>query len=429
MVALGPAPPTDAGTSDTTATVRHVAGESAAHIGLIGDSTLSGVRWFDDYGALEQYNFVFDAESCRRTIERSCWSREQYRARNALTALQDETGQWGEVLVVMTGYNDSADRFDDGVEAVVAEAQIQGVGSVIWLSLRTQGVDYEEPLHLANGSTYRGSNRSLYDLAAQFGGYLQIADWATHSAGSPDWFESDGAHLTPVGADALTTFISGHVGAVLAGGTITPTPPPWEEVREGDEGEIVVSVQQALIAAGAGAELTADGVFGPQTAAAVAAFQRTSGLVESGAVDGPTAAALGLYQPSTTSADVGASTTPNSVLSTGDATAGSDQVDGEGLIPGGAWWMAVVAGVPVVWLVRRRRMVGRSDRSSEPAAFEDESDPSNAFESVAFEPEGTLPPVVPYDHALEHDEGARSAPDPFGEGVGYGVVSSGGGGW
>ena len=45
------------------------AGQEAPDIGLIGDSTLSGVRWWARYGDLRRYNFVLDAESCRRTVE------------------------------------------------------------------------------------------------------------------------------------------------------------------------------------------------------------------------------------------------------------------------------------------------------------------------------------------------------------------------
>ncbi|MDP2292545.1 MAG: peptidoglycan-binding protein [Actinomycetota bacterium] len=395
MLALGLSTSVGAGSDGQTATVRHVAGAAAPHIGLIGDSTLSGVRWYDEYGELERFNFVFDAESCRRTSERSCWSREQYRPRNALTALQEEAGEWGEVLVVMSGYNDSADRFADGVGEMVAEAQRQGIGSVVWLSLRTKGVDYEEPLHLANGSTYRGANRSLYELAGQFGGYLQIADWATYSAASPDWFEADGAHLTPAGAEALTSFIASQVDVVRAGGAITPAPAPWEEVREGDEGEPVVDVQMALIAAGVDDGLGADGVFGPQTVAAVIAFQRANGLAETGAVDGATATALGLYQPvAVTSADAAPSTTLAPVPNTLAAAVGSDQ-DGPrgGPVPLGAWWAALVASVAVLWVARRRSIASRANP------------PSRA---VGVEPDDGRLLAVPYDHESEHDDSART---------------------
>lgn len=365
--------------STQTATVRHRVGDSAPEIGLIGDSTLSGVRWFDEFGALERFNFVFDAESCRRTIERSCWSREQYRPRNALTALQEESGGWGDVLVVMTGYNDSADGFVDGVEAIVDEARRQEVGTVVWLSLRTKGVDYEEPLHLANGSTYREANRQLYELADELDGYLQVADWATYSADFPEWFEPDGAHLAPEGAVALTEFIAEQVDVVLAGGSVTPDPVPWEEVREGDEGELVVDVQQALIDAVGDDQVVADGVFGPQTAAAVTDFQREAGLGETGAVDAATAAALDLYELPTTTTTVAPTTT--TVAPAVTTTVARPEVAGGargGVGADGLWWLLLLAVPGAVWLVRRTRTASRpagtfGDRAASGVIDDDET--------------------------------------------------------
>jgi peptidoglycan hydrolase-like protein with peptidoglycan-binding domain len=357
---LGMPAAADAHSTETTAnaTVRHVAGDGAADVGLIGDSTLSGVRWFGDYGDLERFNLVLDAESCRRTIERSCWSREQYRPRNALTALQEEEGEWGEVLVMMSGYNDSSDGFADGVEAIVEEARRQGIGAVVWLSLRTKGVDYEEPLHLANGSTYRDANRSLYALAEEFDGYLQVADWATHSAESPEWFEADGAHLAEAGAAALTGFIGSQLDVVLSGGTITPDPPPWEEVREGDEGDVVAGVQQALIDGGFAGEVIADGIYGPQTANAVAELQRAEGLAVTGVVDGATAAALGLYTPGpavVTTADASTSTSiPQTTSSAAlDASKTRREADGRSGTPSIAWLWALGLLPGMIWVTRR----------------------------------------------------------------------------
>src|SRR6476659_2989053 len=76
LVALlvGAAP---AGAHPSTTVVNTVPG--APQIGLIGDSTLSGVRWYSRYGQLQAYSYVFEAEACRRTLEPSCWSREGYR--------------------------------------------------------------------------------------------------------------------------------------------------------------------------------------------------------------------------------------------------------------------------------------------------------------------------------------------------------------
>ena len=233
----------------------------APRIGLVGDSTLTGVRWYRDYGPLEQYNFVLSAESCRRTIETSCISREGYRSANVVTAIKDLDGELGDVLVIMSGYNDPRNTIDNAIEAVVDEARDQGIGHVVWLSLRTgSDVEYSDPQQQSSVDTFREYNRQLHEAAATSAGYLQFADWAGYSAGSDGWFEYDGVHLTARGVDRLTEYLAGIVGRVLAGQNVTPADPPWTVLVPGAEGDIITDVQEALMASGI--ELTggADGV-------------------------------------------------------------------------------------------------------------------------------------------------------------------------
>lgn len=287
--------------ADAPSIVVHDDAGSAPHIGLIGDSTLAGVRWMSSYGDLRQYNFVFDAESCRRTLDRSCWSREDYRPETALQALQRHSGEWGEVLVVMSGYNDVSFRFDEGVDAIIIEARRQGIGHVIWLTLRTSQVDYDAPGDNTNSSSFDDNNEVLLAAAVANGGYLQIADWDAYSAERPDWFSSDGVHLSEHGAEALTAFIANHVAKVLDGETITPVPtgppPTWVTVAEGERGASVANIQQALIDAGAPMAGGVDGDYGTYTASAVRTFQRDHGLEVTGVVDTATAIALGVFTP------------------------------------------------------------------------------------------------------------------------------------
>ena len=291
--------PTGRTLADTTV-VYDGADAAAPHISLIGDSTLTGVRWYDDYGDLRRFNFVFDAESCRRTLETSCWSREDYRPENTLAAMERLSGQLGEVLVVMSGYNDSSYLFDDAVDAVVEEARAQGVSHVLWLTLRAvDGVNYEEPMHQANANTYRESNRVLLEKAGEYPGYLEVADWASHSADRSDWFEYDGVHLTEAGVDAVTTYISDSVGSVLGGSDVTPETLPWVTLEQGDSGNTVADAQQALWDAGIVTVGGVDAIFGDQTAQAVAEFQEEHGLQVTGAVDESTAIALGLAEAPT----------------------------------------------------------------------------------------------------------------------------------
>ena len=270
---------------------------SAAHISLVGDSTLAGVRWYADYGALERYNFVLSAESCRRTIELSCISREGYRSENVLAAMQTLDGELGEIVVIMSGYNDPIFTIDEAIEGVVAEARQQGAEHVVWLSLRAgDDVDYSDPQEQSSVATFQAYNEQLVAAAEASDGYLQIADWATYSLGASSWFEYDGVHLTTDGVDAVTTYIASVVDQVLAGEDISPAEAPWAVLVPGAEGDTVQAVQQAVIDAGVEVPGGADGVYGNDTMIAVAEYQRqTDGLQETGAVDLATAQALGVF--------------------------------------------------------------------------------------------------------------------------------------
>jgi peptidoglycan hydrolase-like protein with peptidoglycan-binding domain len=291
-------------------TVRFDGAGNAPHISLIGDSTLTGVRWYADYGELRRFNFVLSAESCRRTIELSCISREGYRSANVISAMRTLDGELGDVLVVMSGYNDPVVTIDEAIAAVVDEARGQRVDTVVWLTLRTSDdVNYSDPQEQSSINTFREYNEQLVEAAGASDGFLQIADWATYSNGAWAWFESDGVHLTPQGVDALTAFIAGTVQRVLAGENVSPAEAPWTVLVPGAEGESVSAVQEALMDAGVEVPGGADGVYGNDTMAAVAEYQQANDLQVTGAVDMATARALGVYEDA-----------PDQPVATGTAT-------------------------------------------------------------------------------------------------------------
>lgn len=393
---------------------------NAPHISLIGDSTLSGVRWYADYGPLEQYNFVLSAESCRRTIEQSCISREGYRSQNVLGAMNTLDGQLGELLVVMSGYNDPVWTIDEAIEAVVDEARDQGVEHVVWLLLRTNdGVDYSDPQEYSSINTFREYNDQLVDAAAESDGFLQVADWATWSNGSSGWFEIDGVHLTPRGVDAVTGFIAGIVGRVLAGENVSPAAAPWIVLVPGAEGEEVTAVQDALLAAGIDVPGGADGVYGNDTMAAVAAYQRQDGgLQVTGAVDIATARKLGVFEDpaAATTTTVAPSTTTAAEPATPATTAAPAPVaiDTAADAParsGGSLlrWPLVTAAVVVLLaaaVIGRRRYVVARRASRRWARVHPSTAPGRSIADLRRS--GELPIVPPprpattlYDHTTE----------------------------
>jgi peptidoglycan hydrolase-like protein with peptidoglycan-binding domain len=286
--------------ADSRTTLIHRGEVGEPRIGLIGDSSLSGVRWYGTYGDLFQLNFVFDAESCRRTSLPSCSGREGYAPENGIQTIRRLRGKWGRVLVMVTGYNDPGYQFGEAVDAVVSEAKQQRIRKVMWLTMRTADVSYVSPEYRSDSYTFRDNNRILLQKAVQYRGYLQIADWATYSAQRDDWVAADGVHMTVAGGYAITSFIVQQARRVIAGHTVTPPPDPavssWVPLRLGDFGARVLTLQRALINRGIDVVGGADGAFGTYTERAVKTFQRRQGLAASGVVDALTAERLGFYQ-------------------------------------------------------------------------------------------------------------------------------------
>lgn len=87
LAPVGEAPQAAAATYPGHTIVYRGAGD-VARIGLIGDSSLAGVRWYGTYGNLASYNYRFNAESCRRTIDASCRGREGFAPYNAVRILR-----------------------------------------------------------------------------------------------------------------------------------------------------------------------------------------------------------------------------------------------------------------------------------------------------------------------------------------------------
>ena len=397
-------------------TIVHDGPPGAPQVSLIGDSTLTGVRWYADYGALERFSFVFSAESCRRTIEQSCISREGYRSANVIAAMRTLDGQLGDVLVVMSGYNDPLWTIDEAIDGVLAEARRQEVDHVVWLTLRTSpDVDYSDPQEQSSINTFRAYNEQLVDAAAASDGLLQIADWATYSHGASGWFEGDGVHLTPRGVDALTQFLTVTIERVLAGEDVSPAAAPWTVLVPGAEGDDVTAVQQALIDVGIDVPGGADGVYGNDTMAAVAEYQRSiDGLQVTGAVDMATARALGIVDDPSAAAEA----EPSARGLTGGATPAGPRgaVDGlsaagDGSDAGGInmWSVVAVAGVLaalVLAAVTRHRYVVAQRRARRWARVHPATSPHRSVADLRRA--GRLPVSVPPG---EHDVDDRAADD------------------
>jgi len=204
---------------------------------------MAATVWYDGMGATHSedvlrahYEVDLDAESCRSINNRGCTGFDRitgarYIPPNVIAEMRLRQGRIGEALVIMAGYDDW--DINSGIDAVMAEARAQGVPRVVWLTYRTT-TSYILPGHISAAGLYERQNQVLRAKAEQYPS-LVIADWdaATKSqcdnprtaAGAPGqrdtpvttdcWFWWDGIHLTPKGAVALTTWISGQLDGLF----------------------------------------------------------------------------------------------------------------------------------------------------------------------------------------------------------------------
>jgi hypothetical protein len=175
---------------------------------VVGDSTLLGMR--ADGAALIRagYDLNLQAASCRRLIEVSCDI--PFRPPNTIDVLRAQVGQLGSVLVVMAGYDDYA--IADGIDTIVAEARRQGLVRVVWLTYM-EDVSYTGLGGQTYADVFRAHNRVLRDKAAAES-LLAVADWNAHADPHPEWFSSDGIHLSGAGSVALGAYITAELDAL-----------------------------------------------------------------------------------------------------------------------------------------------------------------------------------------------------------------------
>ena len=180
---------------------------------LIGDSVLDGLA--QPYSAAgraalaARHSFILDSAGCRRLITTSCHIPPGSAPTNAITVLRARAGQYDRALVVAAGYDDpSSGEFGVGaaIDVMIAEARLQGITHVIWLTYREAG-------GASNAERFRQSNAVL---RARTDPELVIADWATRSAGMPpSWFSADGIHLGGQAAAAMGELIGDTLDALV----------------------------------------------------------------------------------------------------------------------------------------------------------------------------------------------------------------------
>ncbi len=175
-------------------------GSSGGRVLYLGDSVLAAVGSDATARArlLAGAAGTIDAEVCRRLVTTSCTTNGRT-PDTAVEAIRRRAGEGYRTVVVEAGYNDPSIAGD--VDVVMRELAAIGVGSVYW-------VTYNEV-----GGRFAGHNVELAAALARYPGRLQLIDWRGPSTRRPEWFASDGLHLSDAGARALAEVIAAALGA------------------------------------------------------------------------------------------------------------------------------------------------------------------------------------------------------------------------
>ena len=175
---------------------------------LLGDSTMAVMRWFKQgQVALRGFDYVMDAEGCRRLYYQSCESRELRVPDEAVDVIPTIDVTQYDVLVVMVGYHSRPGSFEKELVAVGEALAATGL-PVIFVNYK-ESMTFPEAGSNGTRSVYTGFNETLARLVSEGRmGDTRIADWNRFTNAHPEWFRPDGIHTTIVGAVALGWFLS-----------------------------------------------------------------------------------------------------------------------------------------------------------------------------------------------------------------------------
>jgi hypothetical protein len=191
---------------------------------VLGDSTSAAMRWYDEarnetaiYDVMgASYDLQWSVESCRRLMAPSCVGRTdpgtglRWVPVSVLPEMRTNLkGRLGQAVVIMAGYDDYPSISDD-IDAIMGEAEAQGVSRVIWLNYRTSS-------SYGYGAYYANHNATLQAAKVRHPN-LVVLDWNRFTRSQPiatqrAWFAADDIHMTREGALALARYLKTSIDA------------------------------------------------------------------------------------------------------------------------------------------------------------------------------------------------------------------------
>jgi hypothetical protein len=168
---------------------------TAQHVTLIGDSVADAVVETSTAlaEARREISLELQVAPCRRVAGQSC-PYNGVTPPNVIDLVHSLGSQLGPNVVVAVGYNDHEDSYAQDIDDAVKALESEGVKRVFWLTLR------------AARHPYLTMNDAIEALPSQHS-EVSVIDWNVYSRSHPEWFQSDGVHLTGAGALAMATLI------------------------------------------------------------------------------------------------------------------------------------------------------------------------------------------------------------------------------
>lgn len=186
---------------------------------FVGDSTMTGIRWYGDSQRALGGNVVysFDMESCRRLFVLSCPGRENRLPSTTVEAIDSlvASGRRFDVVVIQTGYNDEPAMFAESFDHTVEAARRTGAEQIIWLNYRSGASYVNFQFNQAAGNGYGTINQILASkLTGDQNRDVILADYDHYTRAANHWFVPDGVHFTATGSFGTADYIARYIAAV-----------------------------------------------------------------------------------------------------------------------------------------------------------------------------------------------------------------------
>ena len=205
FIRVGP-PVSVADASQPPATAIVSAGnQEPARVLVLGDSVFNAFMHVESAVEIleKRQPVIIATQGCQRLIDVGCMD---FARLSALQQLRRRAGEFTDVVVIGTGYNDRlGPDFKEAVIAITDEARVQGI-DVLWVTYREAG-------------NVRGKSRVMNEQLRRFDNKIDnihLADWNEHSKGTEGWFREDNVHLVTRGAIGLANLLNKELAPILA---------------------------------------------------------------------------------------------------------------------------------------------------------------------------------------------------------------------